>query len=158
MDYFLQATKTIQPNEEIYVHYGPGYWADRFKKLSSKNSKTHSSFQQQIINAYQLQPLPDGTAITRKEALARRTISLQPPPTIVDIDPIILNPYLTDILSDTFGASILKKIYLTITSTLIHCKQNALRILTVLQTHHPRTYPQLLRQYLNNNPAVSLHI
>ena len=75
---YLQATKPIQPNEEIYVQYGPGYWADRFKQLSTNNSVSHTPFQKQLIRAYLIQPLPDGTAVTRKDALARHTISPQP--------------------------------------------------------------------------------
>ena len=34
----LRATRDILPNEEIFVHYGGGYWADRFHTLGDSSS------------------------------------------------------------------------------------------------------------------------
>ena len=85
---------------------------------------------------------------------------LNPLPTDVDDDPSLLNTYLTEILQDTYGTSSSRQLIIALalphsqTSTRMHISH----ILTALQTHHPRTHAQILRQYLNTNPSVKIHL
>ena len=64
----LRATRDILPNEEIFVHYGGGYWADRFHTLGDSSSPLQlSSLQRSILDAYSLLLLPNGKALQRND-------------------------------------------------------------------------------------------
>ena len=93
---YLISTRPLAANEEIFVNYGAGYWADRFHKFSP-------SFQQSLINAYHLVILPDGTVLTPKEAKRSHVL-----PSLPSIPPVPNRPIpdaKLDVLFDTFGSS-----------------------------------------------------
>ncbi|MEI8109155.1 MAG: SET domain-containing protein-lysine N-methyltransferase, partial [Verrucomicrobiota bacterium] len=100
---YLISTRPIAPNEEIFVQYGPGYWAQRFHLLASHESAELSTFQKDLIKAYHLISLPDGTAITQLDARTIRTPVMNPFPLLGGQRP--LPPSKVDLLSDTFGSS-----------------------------------------------------
>jgi len=99
---FLISTRPLAANEEIFVNYGDGYWADRFHLYWPPHSMEYSSLQRDLIRAYHLIPLPDGTSITQKEAKQRRPYSF---PSLPPRPPLPLSLSKLDTIAGTYGSS-----------------------------------------------------
>ena len=100
---YLISTRPLAANEEIFVNYGDGYWADRFHKFRSTTSSELSEFQTELIKAYHLVPLPDGTAITQRESKTKK--SADTPSSLLPVPTQTLSSSKHDILLDTYGSS-----------------------------------------------------
>ena len=84
------------------MKYEDGFWASRFHRYKIVDSAELSPLQKELVNAYYLIPLPDGTAITSSKAKTRRTPVLNPFP--LPAARCELSAQKLDILADTFGS------------------------------------------------------
>ena len=134
---YLISTRPLAANEEIFVNYGAGYWADRFHKFSS-------DFQQVLVNAYHLVPLPDGTALTPQEAKRRRALSSLPPIPPTPNRPIPLAKL--DVLYDTFGSS--KNLSLSLALDPISGPAHMHQLMTSLLSNPLTSSVDILKSYL----------
>ena len=157
-DVYLVSTRPLLENEEIFVHYGEGYWADRFHLFSSSSS-VRSDFQINLINSYKLRPLPSGKAITKTEAFSRThrpTISID---LTDDAPPVALSRYMLDVLGDTYGSSASRSLALSLAFPHNDPSRNMhlINLLNLIIPLPTASAVQALRSYLTDNPSLELH-
>ena len=149
----LRATRDILPNEEIFVHYGGGYWADRFHTLGDSSSvATLSTLQKSIIEAYSLILLANGKAIQRTDLL--NTWSSDTLPDITQMTGPSLSPHTLALCHDTYGS------YGTVSLSLSYGRTNKMSgklitsLIHTLQTHQSRHHVNIMRDFLNKHEDV----
>ena len=149
----LRATRDILPNEEIFVHYGGGYWADRFHTLGDSSSvATLSSLQKSIIEAYSLILLANGKAIQRTDLL--NTWSSDTLPDITQMTGPTLSPHTLALCHDTYGS------FGTVSLSLSYGRTNKTSgklitsLIHTLQTHQSRHHVNIMRDFLNKHEDV----
>jgi hypothetical protein len=155
---YLVSTRPLLENEEIFVNYGEGYWADRFHLFSS-SSLARSEFQIALINLYKLRPLPSGKAITKTQAFARThhpSISID---LTDDAPPVALSRYMLDVLGDTYGSSSSRSLAISLAFPHNHPSRNMhlINILNLIIPLPTASAVQALRGYLTDNPSLELH-
>ena len=149
----LRATRDILPNEEIFVHYGGGYWADRFHTLGDSSSvATLSTLQKSIIEAYSLILLANGKAIQRTDLL--NTWSADTLPDLTQMTGPSLSPHTLALCHDTYGS------YGTVSLSLSYGRTNTMSgklitsLIHTLQTHQSRHHVTIMRDFLHKHEDV----